>query len=113
MALWPNDASADARLGSSVFDLAILGRSLLTLLQFLLGVLFFREDMPAARWIGFVLVWVARAGSVCWSCGNCTVCWIGGGLGQPLWGRAHRVSSMPCFRAACDTVARYRDSKPR
>jgi calcium-binding protein CML len=38
VALWPNDASADARLGSSVFDLAILGRSLLTLLQFLLGV---------------------------------------------------------------------------
>ena len=28
-------------------------------LQFLLGVLYFREDMPAARWIGFVLVWVA------------------------------------------------------
>lgn len=27
--------------------------------QFLLGVLWFREDMPAARWVGFVLVWIA------------------------------------------------------
>lgn len=30
-------------------------------LQFLLGVLYFREDMPAARWAGFVLVWIALA----------------------------------------------------
>jgi chloramphenicol-sensitive protein RarD len=29
------------------------------ILQFLLGVLYFREDMPTGRWIGFVLVWVA------------------------------------------------------
>ena len=29
------------------------------ILQFLLGVLWFREEMPAARWAGFVLVWVA------------------------------------------------------
>jgi chloramphenicol-sensitive protein RarD len=28
-------------------------------LQFALGVLYFREDMPAGRWIGFALVWVA------------------------------------------------------
>ena len=28
-------------------------------LQFLLGVLWFREEMPAARWVGFVLVWIA------------------------------------------------------
>lgn len=30
-------------------------------LQFLLGVLYFHEDMPAARWAGFVLVWIALA----------------------------------------------------
>ena len=29
------------------------------ILQFALGVLWFREEMPAARWVGFVLVWVA------------------------------------------------------
>lgn len=28
-------------------------------LQFLLGVFYFHEDMPAGRWVGFVLVWVA------------------------------------------------------
>ena len=28
-------------------------------LQFALGVLWFHEDMPAGRWIGFVLVWIA------------------------------------------------------
>lgn len=28
-------------------------------MQFLLGVLVFREAMPASRWIGFVLIWVA------------------------------------------------------
>jgi len=31
------------------------------ILQFGLGVLWFKEDMPAGRWIGFVLVWVALA----------------------------------------------------
>ena len=31
------------------------------LLQFALGVLYFHEDMPAGRWVGFVLVWVALA----------------------------------------------------
>ncbi len=30
-------------------------------LQFLLGVLWFHEAMPAGRWIGFVLVWAALA----------------------------------------------------
>ena len=28
-------------------------------LQFALGVLYFHEDMPAGRWAGFALVWVA------------------------------------------------------
>jgi chloramphenicol-sensitive protein RarD len=28
-------------------------------IQFALGILVFREDMPASRWIGFGLVWVA------------------------------------------------------
>lgn len=28
-------------------------------LQFALGVLYFHEDMPAGRWVGFALVWVA------------------------------------------------------
>jgi chloramphenicol-sensitive protein RarD len=31
------------------------------ILQFLLGVLYFHEDMPAGRWVGFVLVWGALA----------------------------------------------------
>jgi chloramphenicol-sensitive protein RarD len=30
-------------------------------LQFALGVLYFHEDMPAGRWVGFALVWVALA----------------------------------------------------
>jgi len=30
-------------------------------LQFALGVLYFHEDMPAGRWVGFGLVWVALA----------------------------------------------------
>ncbi|MEJ7775691.1 MAG: EamA family transporter RarD, partial [Nocardioidaceae bacterium] len=30
-------------------------------IQFMLGVLFFREDMSTGRWAGFVLVWVALA----------------------------------------------------
>jgi chloramphenicol-sensitive protein RarD len=28
-------------------------------LQFMLGVFWFHEDMPAGRWVGFVLVWIA------------------------------------------------------
>jgi chloramphenicol-sensitive protein RarD len=31
------------------------------ILQFALGVLWFHEDMPAGRWIGFGLVWIALA----------------------------------------------------
>lgn len=31
------------------------------ILHFLLGVLWFREEMPAARWAGFALVWLALA----------------------------------------------------
>jgi chloramphenicol-sensitive protein RarD len=31
------------------------------ILQFALGVLWFHEDMPAGRWAGFVLVWIALA----------------------------------------------------
>jgi chloramphenicol-sensitive protein RarD len=30
-------------------------------IQFSLGVLYFHEEMPAGRWVGFVLVWVALA----------------------------------------------------
>ena len=30
-------------------------------LQFALGVLWFHEDMPAVRWVGFILVWIALA----------------------------------------------------
>ena len=30
-------------------------------LQFLLGVVVFREDMTPARWVGFILVWTALA----------------------------------------------------
>jgi chloramphenicol-sensitive protein RarD len=30
-------------------------------LQFLLGILYFHEDMPPGRWIGFILVWAALA----------------------------------------------------
>jgi chloramphenicol-sensitive protein RarD len=29
------------------------------ILQFGLGVLYFHEDMPTGRWVGFALVWVA------------------------------------------------------
>ena len=29
------------------------------ILQFALGVLYFHEDMPTGRWVGFMLVWVA------------------------------------------------------
>jgi chloramphenicol-sensitive protein RarD len=29
------------------------------ILQFALGVLWFHEDMPAGRWVGFLLVWIA------------------------------------------------------
>ena len=29
------------------------------ILQFALGVLWYQEPMPASRWIGFVLVWMA------------------------------------------------------
>jgi chloramphenicol-sensitive protein RarD len=32
------------------------------ILQFALGVLYFHEDMPTGRWIGFVLVWIALVG---------------------------------------------------
>ena len=31
------------------------------ILQFALGVLWFHEDMPAGRWVGFILVWIALA----------------------------------------------------
>jgi chloramphenicol-sensitive protein RarD len=31
------------------------------IIQFGLGVLWFHEDMPAARWVGFVMVWIALA----------------------------------------------------
>jgi len=43
--------------------LVVLGllQYLAPVLQFALGVLYFHEDMPAGRWIGFGLVWVALA----------------------------------------------------
>jgi chloramphenicol-sensitive protein RarD len=31
------------------------------IIQFALGVLYFHEEMPSGRWVGFVLVWVALA----------------------------------------------------
>jgi chloramphenicol-sensitive protein RarD len=31
------------------------------ILQFALGVVYFHEDMPTGRWLGFALVWVALA----------------------------------------------------
>ncbi|WP_170970186.1 EamA family transporter RarD [Nocardioides jishulii] len=42
----------------SLVSLGLL-QYLAPILQFSIGVLVFREDMPAARWAGFVLVWVA------------------------------------------------------
>ena len=42
----------------SMVSLGLL-QYLAPILQFALGVLWFHEDMPAGRWIGFVLVWVA------------------------------------------------------
>jgi len=42
----------------SMVSLGLL-QYLTPILQFLLGVLYFREDMPAGRWVGFVLVWLA------------------------------------------------------
>jgi chloramphenicol-sensitive protein RarD len=44
----------------SMVSLGLL-QYLAPILQFALGVLYFHEDMPAGRWIGFVLVWVALA----------------------------------------------------
>lgn len=43
--------------------LVVLGllQYLAPILQFALGVLYFHEDMPAGRWVGFGLVWVALA----------------------------------------------------
>jgi chloramphenicol-sensitive protein RarD len=31
------------------------------ILQFLVGIFYFHEPMPAARWFGFVLVWCGLA----------------------------------------------------
>ena len=44
----------------SMVSLGLL-QYLAPILQFALGVLYFHEDMPAGRWVGFVLVWVALA----------------------------------------------------
>ena len=44
----------------SMVSLGLL-QYLAPILQFALGVLYFHEDMPAGRWAGFVLVWVALA----------------------------------------------------
>jgi chloramphenicol-sensitive protein RarD len=49
--------------GAAATRVSMVGLGLLQyltpILQFALGVLYFHEDMPAGRWIGFVLVWVA------------------------------------------------------
>ena len=42
----------------SMVSLGLL-QYLAPIIQFALGVLYFHEDMPAGRWIGFLLVWVA------------------------------------------------------
>ena len=42
----------------SMVSLGLL-QYLAPILQFLIGVLVFREEMPAGRWIGFALVWLA------------------------------------------------------
>ncbi|MEO5853630.1 MAG: EamA family transporter RarD [Nocardioides sp.] len=44
----------------SMVSLGLL-QYLAPILQFALGVLWFHEDMPAGRWSGFVLVWLALA----------------------------------------------------
>jgi chloramphenicol-sensitive protein RarD len=44
----------------SMVSLGLL-QYLAPILQFALGVLWFHEDMPAGRWVGFILVWVALA----------------------------------------------------
>jgi chloramphenicol-sensitive protein RarD len=44
----------------SMVSLGLL-QYLAPIVQFALGVLYFREDMPASRWLGFVLVWIALA----------------------------------------------------
>jgi chloramphenicol-sensitive protein RarD len=44
----------------SMVSLGLL-QYLAPILQFALGVLWFHEDMPAGRWAGFVLVWLALA----------------------------------------------------
>ena len=48
---------------SDLISLVSLGllQYLAPIIQFALGVLYFHEDMPAGRWIGFVLVWIALA----------------------------------------------------
>ena len=42
----------------SMVSLGLL-QYLAPIIQFALGVLWFHEDMPAGRWVGFVLVWIA------------------------------------------------------
>ncbi len=46
------------RSGCPLVTLGLL-QYLAPILQFALGVLYFHESMPAGRWIGFGLVWVA------------------------------------------------------
>jgi len=42
----------------SMVSLGLL-QYLAPVIQFLLGVFYFHEDMPAGRWVGFTLVWIA------------------------------------------------------
>nr|WP_281385951.1 EamA family transporter RarD [Nocardioides luti] len=51
--------------GAAATRVSMVGLGLLQylapILQFALGVFWFHEDMPAGRWVGFVLVWIALA----------------------------------------------------
>ena len=53
------------RLGAAAIRVSMVSLGLLQYLaptlQFALGILVFHEEMPASRWIGFALVWVALA----------------------------------------------------
>jgi chloramphenicol-sensitive protein RarD len=67
-ALWLSSAGIVTAIPLLCFGAAAIRVSMVTLgllqylapiIQFALGVLYFHEDMPPGRWVGFVLVWVA------------------------------------------------------
>jgi len=57
--------SAANRFGAAATRVSMVTLGLLQylapIIQFALGVLYFHEDMPVGRWVGFVLVWIALA----------------------------------------------------